>query len=109
MPSWCQIVVMVPWPGIKFVQASAAQACGVACPMARITGDTIEGGHVHLPSMAKVMPTTGPSDVLTSFWRRTASLTGLQPVMESWAHAGAKAPSRPGNPGAIGSEWRWGT
>jgi hypothetical protein len=28
--SWCQIVMIVPWPYNKFVQASTAQACGVA-------------------------------------------------------------------------------
>ncbi len=42
IPNRCQIVVMVPWLDSRFVQASTAQACGVACAMARIAGETIE-------------------------------------------------------------------
>ena len=40
MPSWSQIVMMAPWLDSRFVWASTAQACGIACLTARIAGKT---------------------------------------------------------------------
>src|SRR5271165_3339360 len=59
-PSSCQIVVVSPWLASRFVHASTAHACGVACPTARIVEETIESGHIQPPSMANVIPTTEP-------------------------------------------------